>query len=90
MHGFVQSFNVNISVAMCLYHIQHVLGLCNEGSNLEEDEAEELRSRFLIRNCLLDPGKPLEYQEFKIKGLADMFKRGGIDFGEEKIKEFIK
>lgn len=42
MHGFTQSFNISVSVALCLYHIMNALRSSSIAWQLTQEEKEEI------------------------------------------------
>lgn len=47
MNGFVQSFNISVAAAVCLYHIKLVLG--DKFCQLTDEEKELLKAMYILR-----------------------------------------
>lgn len=85
MEGFVQSFNLSVSVALCLYHFRYVLGFLKAEGNMGKEELEQLKCRLLLKNCFVRDGK----KEASVMAISEELKKHGIDFGADEIKQFI-
>lgn len=55
MYGFVQSFNISVAAAICLYHISQKRKLLGKKSELTEKQREIMRAHYVLRT--LDSGE---------------------------------
>lgn len=82
MHGFVQSFNVGISMALTLYHLQHVVGLIKPTGNLQNEEKEKIKAQFLLKNCA-------GVTNGNISKILEVLKHEGVECTTKEIEELI-
>ena len=87
MDGFVQSFNLRVSVALCLYHLHHVLKFLKKEGNMSSEEIEQLKCKLLLKNCFIEQNND---KEKTIVGLVEILTKYKIECNVNKIKDIIK